>query len=122
MCTKSLLCCFSLLAACGADDRQGVLTVTAYGESFIEGDRVVLTWSNRLPGRRDDGTHYDVPGISLLTYAGDGRFSYEEDIMNMVHLFEVIAESGYQGYVAHEYTPLRDPIESLVQAVKTCDV
>lgn len=67
-----------------------------HGEAFIEGDRVVLTWSNRLPGQRDDGSHYEVPGISLLTYAGDGRFSYEEDVMNMVHLMEVIAESGYQ--------------------------
>ncbi len=33
-----------------------------------------------------------------------------------------IAESEYKGYVAHEYTPLRDPIESLIQAVKACDV
>ncbi len=33
-----------------------------------------------------------------------------------------IAESGYQGYVAHEYSPVRDPIPSLVQAVTTCDV
>jgi hydroxypyruvate isomerase len=33
-----------------------------------------------------------------------------------------IAETGYDGYVAHEYTPTRDPVESLVQAVKACDV
>jgi hydroxypyruvate isomerase len=33
-----------------------------------------------------------------------------------------IVETGYDGYVAHEYTPTRDPVGSLVQAVKTCDV
>jgi len=33
-----------------------------------------------------------------------------------------IVETGYDGYVAHEYTPTRDPVESLVQAVKACDV
>jgi hydroxypyruvate isomerase len=37
-------------------------------------------------------------------------------------VMRAIAESGYQGYVAHEYTPLRNPVESLVQAVKACDV
>ncbi len=33
-----------------------------------------------------------------------------------------IVETGYQGYVAHEYTPVRDPLASLRQAVETCDV
>jgi hydroxypyruvate isomerase len=37
-------------------------------------------------------------------------------------VMRAIAESGYTGYVAHEYSPLRDPVESLVQAIKACDV
>jgi hydroxypyruvate isomerase len=37
-------------------------------------------------------------------------------------VMRAIAESGFQGYVAHEYTPVRNPVESLVQAVKACDV
>jgi len=37
-------------------------------------------------------------------------------------VMRAIAVSGYQGYVAHEYNPVRDPMESLVQAVKACDV
>jgi len=37
-------------------------------------------------------------------------------------VMRAIVETGYQGYVAHEYSPLRDPIESLIQAVKACDV
>jgi hydroxypyruvate isomerase len=37
-------------------------------------------------------------------------------------VMRAIAETGYQGYVAHEYNPVRDPMESLVQAVKACDV
>ena len=62
----------------------------------IDGDQVVLRWWNRLPGRREDGTYYEAPGLSTLDYAGDGKFSYEEDLINMVHLMEVIAESGYR--------------------------
>lgn len=61
----------------------------------IDGNRVISRFKNRLPGRRPDGTYYEVPGVSILEYAGGGKFSYEEDCMNMVHLFEVITESGW---------------------------
>jgi hypothetical protein len=33
--------------------------------------------------------------VSVLEYAGDGKFSFEEDIINMVHLYEVLNESGW---------------------------
>jgi len=61
----------------------------------IEGKRVVSKFRNQLPGRRPDGTSYEVPGVSVLEYAGDGKFSFEEDIINMVHLYEVLKESGW---------------------------
>ncbi len=61
----------------------------------IEGNRVVGAWKNRLPGRRADGTFYEAQGLSILVYAGGGKFSYEEDLLNMVHIFELIAESGW---------------------------
>ena len=61
----------------------------------IDGDRVIVKWIQRLPGQRDDGTHYDNSGVSLLTYAGDGKFSRGEDHLNMLHVNEVIGESGW---------------------------
>ena len=45
--------------------------------------------------RSPDGTFYEVPGVSVLEYAGDGKFSFEEDIINMGHLYEVPKESGW---------------------------
>jgi hydroxypyruvate isomerase len=33
-----------------------------------------------------------------------------------------IADTGYQGYVAHEFVPTRDPLTSLREAVMLCDV
>ena len=33
--------------------------------------------------------------MSVLEYAGDGKFSFEEDIINMGHLYEVPKESGW---------------------------
>ncbi len=37
-------------------------------------------------------------------------------------IMRAIAESGYQGYVSHEYGPTRDAVASLEQAVRICDV
>ena len=61
----------------------------------IEGNRVISRFRNRLPGRPADGTYYDVPGVSIIEYAGNGKFSFEEDVINMVHLYEVLTESGW---------------------------
>lgn len=62
----------------------------------IDGDHVVVKWTQVLPGQRADGTRYENSGVSLLTYAGDGRFSRSEDHLNMLHVHEVIAESGWR--------------------------
>ena len=37
-------------------------------------------------------------------------------------VMRAIAEAGFHGYVAHEFVPLRDPLESLRAAVDLCDV
>ena len=72
----------------------------------IDEDRVILHWLNRLPGRRADGSYYEAPGVTILTYAGDGKFSKEVDIVNMVHVAELIEESGWQA-PAHYIEPPR---------------
>ena len=52
----------------------------------IEGDDVVVKWTQVLPGTRPDGGQWTQSGYSTLVYAGDGRFSYEEDLLNMTHV------------------------------------
>src|ERR1700684_4366923 len=37
-------------------------------------------------------------------------------------VMRAIADAGFHGYVAHEFLPLRDPLESLRAAVDLCDV
>jgi ketosteroid isomerase-like protein len=54
----------------------------------IDGDRVVVKWRQVLPGHADDGRPYEQSGVSTLIYAGNGKFKYEEDILNMVHVLE----------------------------------
>ena len=63
--------------------------------TVVAGDRVVSKWWNRLPGRRDDGTYFQAAGLSVLRYSGDGKFFYEHDLLNMVEVNQLIAESGW---------------------------
>jgi hypothetical protein len=65
------------------------------GFTMAEGRRVVTFWWNRLPGAGPDGTPYQAPGVSILHYAGDGRFSFELDILNMAELTEHMRAAGW---------------------------
>ncbi len=60
--------------------------------------------------------HFHTAGVPGRHELDENQEIYYPPIM------KAIVETGYQGYVAHEYSPVRDPFESLVQAVKTCDV
>ena len=42
--------------------------------------------------------------------------------LNYRFIAQSIADLGFKGVIAHEYTPVRDPIESLKQAVEICTV
>jgi hydroxypyruvate isomerase len=42
--------------------------------------------------------------------------------LNYRAIAQAIVDLGYEGYLGHEYTPLRDPLESLDQAITICDV
>jgi hydroxypyruvate isomerase len=46
----------------------------------------------------------------------------ETQTLNYPAIMKVIVETKYDGWVAHEFIPKRDPLTSLAQAVKICDV
>ena len=61
--------------------------------TMVDGNRVVTMFEQIIPG--SDGTSHHQAGISLLYYAGDGKFSYEMDLMNMSHIYEALAQAGW---------------------------
>jgi ketosteroid isomerase-like protein len=77
----------------------------------IDGDTVVIKWFQILPGTRADGSPYVQSGYSTLVYAGDGMFSYEEDVLNMAHVLEDLAASAWRpgpGFTAPPPAPDRN--------------
>ena len=61
----------------------------------IEGDHVIVKWTQVLPTNRPDGSPYTQSAYSHLIYAGDGKFSYEEDTYNMIHVLEDLKASEW---------------------------
>jgi ketosteroid isomerase-like protein len=76
----------------------------------IERDQVVVKWTQITPPG-PDGTRYRQSGYSTLLYAGDGKFSYEEDLLNMAHVNEDLRAAGWRpqpGFVMPPAEPNRD--------------
>jgi len=59
--------------------------------TMVDGDRVVSFWWNRLPGTDAAGRPYQVPALSILHYAGHGKFDYELDVTNIAEVAQVMA-------------------------------
>jgi len=54
--------------------------------------RVVCYWLNILPNPDGRAEPYEFAGVTILVYAGDSRWSYEEDIYNMKECEAVMAD------------------------------
>ena len=61
----------------------------------IDGNRVIYHWRNRLPGTRPDGSYYEFAGLTVVQYAGNGQWSFQEDIYNWE-----VGEKVIKDYVA----------------------
>lgn len=82
-----------------------------YHMQIMEGD-LIATITKHI---RHIG-HFHTAGVPGRHELDENQEIYYPAVMR------AIARTGYDGYVAHEYTPVRDPIPSLIQAVKACDV
>ncbi len=57
------------------------------------------------------------------TAGNPGRHEIDDtQELNYRAIAQAIVDLNYTGYLAHEYSPLRNPLESLNQAITICDV
>jgi hydroxypyruvate isomerase len=60
--------------------------------------------------------HYHTAGVP-------GRHEIDDtQELNYPAIMRAIAETGFHGYIGQEFTPTHDPMQSLRQAVRLCDV
>jgi hydroxypyruvate isomerase len=60
--------------------------------------------------------HYHTGGVP-------GRNEIDDtQELNYPAIMRAIVATGFKGFVAHEFIPKRDPLTSLAQAIRLCDV
>jgi len=82
-----------------------------YHAQIMEGD-IIRT----IRDYKDYMGHYHTGGNPGRNEIDDTQELYYPAIM------KAIADTGFKGYVAHEFIPKRDPLESLTYAARICDV
>jgi hydroxypyruvate isomerase len=82
-----------------------------YHMQIMEGDIIRTIRDNK-----DHIAHFHTGGVP-------GRHELDAtQELNWATVCKAIAETGFQGYLAHEFVPARDPLTSLREAVVLCDV
>jgi hydroxypyruvate isomerase len=82
-----------------------------YHMQIMEGD-IIRTIRDNI----DWIAHFHTGGVP-------GRHELDDtQELNWRTVAKAIADTGYKGYVAHEFVPTRDPLTSLREAVALCDV
>jgi len=82
-----------------------------YHMQIMEGDLIAT-----IRGTAQWIGHYHTGGVP-------GRHELDDSQeVNWAAVMRAIADTGYKGYVAHEFLPTRDPFTSLAEAVSVCDV
>ena len=91
-------------------DRLKIL-FDVYHVQIMQGD--IIT---RIRQYKDYIGHYHAAGVPGRNEPDDNQE------LNYPPIMRAIAETGYTGYMAQEFIPTRDPLRSLWEAVKLCDV
>ena len=62
---------------------------------MVDGPRLVSQW-DQVMGTGADGKPRFVAGLSILYYAGDGRFCYSHDMLNMTHVGQTMKAMAWR--------------------------
>ena len=82
-----------------------------YHMQIMEGDVIRTIQENK-----DYIAHFHTAGVP-------GRHEIDEtQELNYAAIVRAIVDTGYEGYLGQEFTPTRDPMTSLAQAFRICDV
>ena len=93
------------------DSPRVKLLYDIYHMQIMEGDLIATIRANH-----QHIAHYHTGGVP-------GRHELDDtQEVNWAAVARAIVETGFTGYVAHEFVPTRDPLTSLREAVALCDV
>ena len=63
-------------------------------------NRVITHWKNRGPGKRPDGSYYETPGISFITWNADLLICEQLDLFDIAHQMKLCDELAAAGLLS----------------------
>jgi len=101
--------CMEIVKAVGSPRMK--LLFDIFHVQIMDGDII-----SRIRQYKDYIGHYHTAG-------NPGRHELDDNQeINYTAVFKAIAETGFAGYVGHEFIPIGDPLEGLREAVALCNV
>ena len=101
--------CIEIIKKVGSPQLK--LLFDIYHVQIMDGDII-----RRIRQHKDYIGHYHTAGVP-----GRNEIDDTQEV-NYRAVMEAIAETGYKGYVSHEYIPTRAPLPGLKDAITVCDV
>lgn len=56
------------------------------------GNKIITHWMNRGPGRKADGSYYETPGVSFITFDESGKICEQLDMFDLAHQMKLCDE------------------------------
>lgn len=63
-------------------------------------NNLVTHWLNRGPGKREDGSHYQTPGVSFITLNHDAKICSQFDMFDLAHQMKLCDELEAAGLLS----------------------
>lgn len=83
-------------------------------------NKIVTHWMNRGPGNRPDGSFFETPGISFITFNDSGKICRQYDVFDLAHqmkLCDELHEAGLLNPALLEswVTPMKERIKTMLK-------
>ncbi len=80
-------------------------------------NRLITHWLNRGPGKREDGSYYQTPGVSFITLDAQARICEQFDMFDLAHQMKLCDELENAGLLSPQLKeqwviPMKNKLET----------
>ena len=84
-------------------------------------NRLITHWLNRGPGKREDGSYFQTPGVSFITLDEDARICRQFDMFDLAHQMKLCDELENAGLLSQQLKeqwviPMKEKLEGQLAA------
>lgn len=63
-------------------------------------NKIINHWMNRGPGLRADGSYFETPGVSFITFDNNGKICKQLDVFDLAHQMKLCDELEQAGLLS----------------------